>query len=75
MCLLAHRSKLLRKLLDRYYKHMESNPETFIVRILGLHRMTYKGKKTHFMVMANVFPHDKQVCLQACRRSARPPLR
>jgi len=55
---------LLKRMLKRYYDHLMQQPETLIVRFLGLHclrvRKTLKGgrhstRKLYFVVMANMF--------------------
>eukprot|EP01126_Amoeba_proteus_P049443 TRINITY_DN5782_c0_g1_i6.p1 TRINITY_DN5782_c0_g1~~TRINITY_DN5782_c0_g1_i6.p1 ORF type:complete len:857 (-),score=341.97 TRINITY_DN5782_c0_g1_i6:253-2823(-) len=46
-------------LLKDYYEHIENEPQTFIVRIYGLFRLTYKkriGSPTWILVMGNGFP-------------------
>jgi Phosphatidylinositol-4-phosphate 5-Kinase len=54
-------SKLLRKFLRKYYSHMIKYPDSFLCRLCGLHRLQMRGKKTHFIVMENVFPPELQI--------------
>ncbi|ORX47297.1 hypothetical protein BCR36DRAFT_584805 [Piromyces finnis] len=54
--------KYLLKILKNYYEHIKNNPDTLICKIYGLHRVKIPyGKKIHFIVMANVFPPDKDI--------------
>jgi len=58
--------RLLRSMLKRYYEHITDNPETLIVRFLGLHCLSVHMQrrvneafssrtKLYFVVMANMF--------------------
>jgi len=50
-------AKFLRKTLQQYYEHVESNPNTLITQFCGLHRVKGRfGRKIHFVVMNNLFP-------------------
>lgn len=50
-------SKFLITILPYYHKHVLDNPNTLLCRFYGLHRVKgYKGKKTHFVIMGNLFP-------------------
>ncbi|KAI9313741.1 hypothetical protein BX666DRAFT_1973038 [Dichotomocladium elegans] len=54
----------LRRVLRDYYNHICHNPNTLLSRFYGLHRIKLPhGKKTHFIVMGNVFPGNKDVHL------------
>jgi len=54
--------KYLLKILKNYYEHIKNNPDTLICKIYGLHRVKIPyGKKIHFIVMANIFPPDKDI--------------
>ena len=54
--------KLLRKILPKYHEHLVLNPQTLINRIYGLHRVKLpRGRKIHFVVMANIFPPNKDI--------------
>ena len=59
--------------LPRYHGHLMSNRYTLLCRFFGLHRVhlpTALGKKVYFVVMGNVFPIDKPVCLRHHRMSS-----
>lgn len=54
--------QLLKRMLCRYYDYITKNPETLIVRFLGLHCLRVckdgklgSGKRLHFVVMGNMF--------------------
>lgn len=54
--------QLLKRMLKRYYDYITKNPETLIVRFLGLHCLRVckdgklsSGKRLHFVVMGNMF--------------------
>ncbi|CDH54624.1 phosphatidylinositol-4-phosphate 5-kinase its3 [Lichtheimia corymbifera JMRC:FSU:9682] len=50
--------------LKDYYNHVCQNPNTLLSRFYGLHRIKLpRGRKTHFIVMGNVFPGSKDVHL------------
>ncbi|KAI9020507.1 hypothetical protein DFJ74DRAFT_673423 [Hyaloraphidium curvatum] len=54
--------KLLRQILANYHEHLVLNPQTLINRIFGLHRVKLpRGRKIHFVVMANIFPPNKDI--------------
>ena len=56
--------KLLRKILRRYYLHVEHNPQTLISQFYGLHRVKisgFGGKKIHFVIMNNLFPPHRDI--------------
>eukprot|EP01111_Echinosteliopsis_oligospora_P010396 TRINITY_DN3223_c0_g1_i1.p1 TRINITY_DN3223_c0_g1~~TRINITY_DN3223_c0_g1_i1.p1 ORF type:complete len:730 (-),score=223.28 TRINITY_DN3223_c0_g1_i1:92-2281(-) len=50
-------SARLRKLLPSYFQHIRANPETFLSRLLGLHRVNRRmgQAKIYFVVLNNVF--------------------
>ncbi|KAJ2964237.1 hypothetical protein NQZ79_g813 [Umbelopsis isabellina] len=44
------------------YLHVSENPNTLLCRYYGLHRVKLpRGRKIHFVVMANVFPPNKDI--------------
>ncbi|ORZ01468.1 hypothetical protein BCR43DRAFT_434544 [Syncephalastrum racemosum] len=54
--------RFLRKVLREYYAHVCDNPNTLLSRFYGLHRIKLPhGRKTHFVVMGNVFPPNKDI--------------
>ncbi|KAL0234188.1 hypothetical protein PCE1_001226 [Barthelona sp. PCE] len=48
-------SKIIRKFLPHYYRHVMLYPHTLLSRFYGLHRVRGGIGTTHFIVMANVF--------------------
>ena len=57
-------SKFLRSFLRKYYNHVTNYPDTLLCKLYGMYRLELKGKKTHFIVMGNMFPSDKQIHLK-----------
>jgi len=58
--------KTLRKMLQGYYLHLKSNPDSLICRFYGLHRVRFnrpmgKRSKFHFVVMQSVFYTEKYI--------------
>ncbi|CAM0142688.1 unnamed protein product [Umbelopsis sp. WA50703] len=54
--------KFMRRILKQYYEHVSENPNTLLCRYYGLHRVKLpRGRKIHFVVMANVFPPNKDI--------------
>ncbi|KAG8529340.1 uncharacterized protein KY384_005976 [Bacidia gigantensis] len=54
--------KLLRQILQEYYKHIEDNPDTLLSQFYGLHRVKIPyGRKIHFVVMNNLFPPHRDI--------------
>lgn len=55
----------LRRILRQYYKHVKTNPNTFLCQFYGLHRLkvpTATGsEKIHILVMNNIFPPNKKM--------------
>jgi len=49
------------KVLDKYYKYLEANPNTLIMSIYGLYRLKADGHKMYFIVMQNVYPPNKDM--------------
>lgn len=49
-------SKFLRRILPHYYVHAQQNPETFLCRFYGMHRvdMPHLKKSVYFLVMHSV---------------------
>jgi hypothetical protein len=50
-------NKFLLTILPQYYEYLRENPHSFLVRILGMHRITmyHLRRKVHFVIMASVF--------------------
>lgn len=50
-------NKFMKRILPHYYRYVTENPDTFLVRILGMHRvkMYHLNRKTHFVIMESVF--------------------
>ena len=50
-------NKFMKRILPHYYRYVTENPHTFLVRILGMHRvkMYHLNRKTHFVIMESVF--------------------
>ncbi|KAK2461138.1 hypothetical protein APHAL10511_006665 [Amanita phalloides] len=54
--------KFLLSILDKYYKHVQSNPHTLLSRFYGLHRIKLpRGRKIHFVIMNNLFPPHRDI--------------
>ncbi|KAG4091011.1 SAICAR synthase-like protein [Neocallimastix lanati (nom. inval.)] len=49
------------KVLDKYYKYLEANPNSLIMSIYGLYRLKADGHKMYFIVMQNVYPPNKDM--------------
>lgn len=49
--------KLLRRILEDYYYHLQNNPNSYILKICGLHKIMIKPKneKKYFVIMKNIF--------------------
>jgi 1-phosphatidylinositol-4-phosphate 5-kinase len=54
-------AKTLLKILDQYRQHFVNNPESLIVRFLGLHSITLYGTEFYFVVMKNIFPPGQRL--------------
>lgn len=52
-----HECKELRRILPQYYAFLKSNPHSFIVRILGCHRvqMYHINRTVYFIVMTSAY--------------------
>eukprot|EP01033_Poteriospumella_lacustris_P015765 gene15764-11286_t len=50
-------NKFLLSILPQYYEYLRENPNSLLVRILGMHRinMYHLRRKVHFVIMASVF--------------------
>lgn len=50
-------NRFMKQILLQYSNHLQSNPYSFLCRILGMHRLTmpHLNRKVHFVVMASVF--------------------
>ena len=44
-----------------YFQHIANYPDTLLCHIYGMHRVTFKGKKLHFIIMTNVFRTDLNI--------------
>ncbi|KAI9249883.1 hypothetical protein BY458DRAFT_445085 [Sporodiniella umbellata] len=54
--------KFMLKILKNYHEHICHNPNTLLCRFYGLHRIKLpRGKKIHFVIMANVLPPNKDI--------------
>ncbi|KAJ9086341.1 Phosphatidylinositol-4-phosphate 5-kinase, variant 2 [Entomophthora muscae] len=54
--------RFMRKILPRYFQYVKDNPNTLLTRIYGLHRVKIPyTRKIHFLVMANIFPPNKDM--------------
>lgn len=56
-------NKFLKKILPDYYAHINKNPHTMLVRILGMHRvkMYHLRRKVHFVIMTSVFDTPQKI--------------
>lgn len=45
----------------KYFNHVKKYPDTFLVRLYGMHRIKLDGRTTHFIIMGNVFPSGVQI--------------
>ncbi|KAL4513256.1 hypothetical protein Ndes2437A_g09168 [Nannochloris sp. 'desiccata'] len=54
--------ELLLGLVKRYHAHIAAQPNTFLVRFLGVHRISpWLGRNARFLVMGNVLPTDRRM--------------
>jgi 1-phosphatidylinositol-4-phosphate 5-kinase len=54
--------ELLLGLIKRYHAHVAAQPKTFLVRFLGVHRISpWLGRNARFLVMGNVLPTDRRM--------------
>jgi len=54
--------ELLLNLVKRYHAHVAAQPNTFLVRFLGVHRLSpWLGRNARFLVMGNVLPTDRRM--------------
>ena len=51
-----HEAKTLLSILDDYYTHIATHPNSFLVRFLGLHSIVMYGTEFYFVTMKNIFP-------------------
>jgi 1-phosphatidylinositol-4-phosphate 5-kinase len=57
----------MRKILEEYFKHLKTNPQTLMPRIFGLHKITETIKKsikyddhlTYYLIVMNNFFNTK----------------
>lgn len=56
-------SKLLRRIMPQYVKHLTDNPDSLLVRFYGMHRVKMKSlqSKTYFVIMSSVFDTPKEI--------------
>jgi len=56
-------NKFLRRILHYYFKYVNENPHTFLVRILGMYRlkMYHLKRKVHFVIMSSVFDTSEKI--------------
>eukprot|EP00727_Mastigamoeba_balamuthi_P010727 m51a1_g6277 hypothetical protein (1435) ;mRNA; f:187105-193505 len=50
--------KYLFSSLPAYYRHLEANPDTLLVKFFGLHRVTRGHERVHVVIFNNVFNPD-----------------
>jgi 1-phosphatidylinositol-4-phosphate 5-kinase len=54
--------ELLLGLIKRYHAHVAAQPNTFLVRFLGVHRISpWLGRNARFLVLGNVLPTDRRM--------------
>jgi 1-phosphatidylinositol-4-phosphate 5-kinase len=54
--------ELLLGLVKKYHAHVAAQPNTFLVRFLGVHRISpFLGRNARFLVMGNVLPTDRRM--------------
>ena len=51
----------LLNILDQYFTHLMNNPQSLLVRFLGLHSIRMYGNEFTFVVMKNIFPPGIQL--------------
>eukprot|EP01119_Soliformovum_irregulare_P025449 TRINITY_DN9430_c0_g1_i1.p1 TRINITY_DN9430_c0_g1~~TRINITY_DN9430_c0_g1_i1.p1 ORF type:complete len:356 (+),score=81.30 TRINITY_DN9430_c0_g1_i1:64-1068(+) len=51
-------SKWLRSLTESMYNHLMKNPNSLLNEYFGHHRLVFRRKKIHFVVMANIFKYS-----------------
>jgi len=57
-------SLFLRNILPHYFQHCQQQPNTFLCKFLGMHRVKPRGKSTvYFLIMENVTYSDLKVHL------------
>ena len=56
-------NKFMKRILPHYYKFLTENPNTQLVRILGMHRvkMYHLRRKVHFVIMGSVFDTPQEI--------------
>lgn len=59
--------RFFKKILKKYYYHIENNDSTLITRIYGFHKMIFFGKsrkierKLYFCIMNNIFHTNREI--------------
>lgn len=56
-------NKFMKRILPHYFQYISENPDTLLVRILGMHRvkMYHLRRKVHFVIMASVFDTPQKI--------------
>lgn len=57
-------SKVLSSILMKYATHLSNNPESMLVRFLGLHELKMYNQTFNFVVMKNIFPPSATINLK-----------
>eukprot|EP00607_Mallomonas_marina_P009291 CAMPEP_0182418550 /NCGR_PEP_ID=MMETSP1167-20130531/2951_1 /TAXON_ID=2988 /ORGANISM="Mallomonas Sp, Strain CCMP3275" /LENGTH=810 /DNA_ID=CAMNT_0024592807 /DNA_START=157 /DNA_END=2589 /DNA_ORIENTATION=- len=59
----SEETKFLNRILPHYYKYVTENPDTLLVRFLGIHRvkMYHLKRKVHFVIMTSVFDTPEEI--------------
>ena len=60
----------MKSILKNYHEYLISNPESFISKVLGIHKVIFYrkklkiSKKIYFCIMNNVFTTNKKIDLR-----------
>ncbi|CAD8133808.1 unnamed protein product [Paramecium octaurelia] len=52
---------LFRKILSNYFNYLKNCPNSLIIKLYGLHKISISGRKIFFIVMGNVFKTEYQI--------------
>ncbi|CAK70944.1 unnamed protein product (macronuclear) [Paramecium tetraurelia] len=52
---------LFRKILSNYFYYLKNCPNSLIIKLYGLHKISINGRKIFFIVMGNVFKTEFQI--------------
>ncbi|CAD8134016.1 unnamed protein product [Paramecium pentaurelia] len=52
---------LFKKILINYFNYLKDSPNTLIIKLYGLHKISINGKETCFIVMGNIFKTEYQI--------------